>query len=738
MNTPGNTTMGPRCYSSYQHTTDIWYQSHYTCPDTCVIWDEMCRGVSRCEGDTQVCGPDLRCPAPKYYKVNERYKYNNGDFHTVTKLNISSSLVNGHQFCIEDIHKKKNDGKFDSLDRSDETQVRTASQSPLDLNITSFIPCSIPTSSWTYLGVMCGTECKRTELWCREDDVDPYVRDYAADTCDIGSGYIKINDTTLCQDPRLWANVSCIAYLDNLVWSYGFRCTGQNMRCVQPWYTKDNGVPHSSLLRQSPDKSDQVFNSSLTCREHLQQHIDFFTQRFCNETNDMIDGVLPLARGAPCKNITKWLSEKDKSYTDPHSCQSSCSVPGPDCQACSNSSYFLCPRSGQCVHPQLVCDGHPQCVEGEDEDLTMCYEDHIKLKIIDPLATYRCQSLFYENMTTFSIPHNNKIECWDGSDEPENKDKITNIFLTAAILFVMTIYIAMKYSGLAKKILSTDNMNITTRVQSDQIHQNILDFLTLKNYSENHDQSETIENTNIHILNSINTQKVDDNISMCKLFYELEQELHEANVSKIHLCLHKKMDPKVVENIIDSGEPGCTAGCIEGFENCVGRRLIMELQDKITKSPIIKEILGTTIGIIKVVGKFFDLTKDTALSIVTLQAVGSFESVWEFKTNFSCVIVITLFSSILLPLLLSTLHLIVNKRKIIDEGNFSRTRKYVTITLCWIASFLNPIILDAYYNELKEDVRKLTENHDIRALPILRKCRNIRNQIVTFHKIELG
>ena len=204
------------------------------------------------------------------------------------------------------------------------------------------------------------------------------------------------------------------------------------------------------------------------------------------------------------------------------------------------------------------------------------------------------------------------------------------------------------------------------------------------------------------------------------------------------MCLHKKLEPKVVENILDSGEPGCTAGCIEGFENCVRRRLITELQNKITKSPRVKEIIGTTTGIIKIVAKFIDLIKDIALSTVMLQAVGGFQSVWDFKTNFSSIIIITMFSSILIPLFLSTLHLIVNKRKIIDEKNLSRTRKYVTIILCFMASFLNPIILDAYYHELKEDIRKLTQNHDIRVMTILRKCRNIKNQILTFHKTELG
>ena len=106
--------------------------------------------------------------------------------------------------------------------------------------------------------------------------------------------------------------------------------------------------------------------------------------------------------------------------------------------------------------------------------------------------------------------------------------------------------------------------------------QDILDYTTLKSYSENHDQNEAIENTNVHILNSLHTREVDDNTGMCKLFYELEKEIHENNESKIHFCLHKKMDPKVVENILDSGEPGCTADCIKGFESCIGRRLIME------------------------------------------------------------------------------------------------------------------------------------------------------------------
>ena len=71
MSTPCNTTMGPRCYNSYNHSLIIGRQAHYTCPDTCVPMRDMCQGISWCEGDTQVCGPDLRCPSfdGSYYDI---------------------------------------------------------------------------------------------------------------------------------------------------------------------------------------------------------------------------------------------------------------------------------------------------------------------------------------------------------------------------------------------------------------------------------------------------------------------------------------------------------------------------------------------------------------------------------------------------------------------------------------------------------------------------------------------
>ena len=127
---PCNTTIGVRCYNSYQHSRVLFDKSHYTCPDTCVPWEAMCRGVSHCEGDHQVCGPNLRCPT--WYRDSGNYN--------VTINNISSSLVPGHHYCLGD--SKINDGKFDTIDRSDENTTVRATKSPLDLDISSFTRCN--------------------------------------------------------------------------------------------------------------------------------------------------------------------------------------------------------------------------------------------------------------------------------------------------------------------------------------------------------------------------------------------------------------------------------------------------------------------------------------------------------------------------------------------------------------------------------------------------------------------
>ena len=90
------------------------------------------------------------------------------------------------------------------------------------------------------------------------------------------------------------------------------------------------------------------------------------------------------------------------------------------------------------------------------------------MKIIQPLAQFKCKSLFYENMYIYATPRNNKTECWDDSDEIVTGDLSTMILVISAIVIIL-VYIGLKYTGLVKKMLTADNQNTL-------IHQNFLDY----------------------------------------------------------------------------------------------------------------------------------------------------------------------------------------------------------------------------------------------------------------------
>ena len=49
-----------KCYNDYNTSKHLGLYTHYTtCPDKFVYWSALCRGVSFCDGDVDICGEDL-------------------------------------------------------------------------------------------------------------------------------------------------------------------------------------------------------------------------------------------------------------------------------------------------------------------------------------------------------------------------------------------------------------------------------------------------------------------------------------------------------------------------------------------------------------------------------------------------------------------------------------------------------------------------------------------------------
>ena len=145
-----------------------------------------------------------------------------------------------------------------------------------------------------------------------------------------------------------------------------------------------------SYYYNCPDFSDQVFQMNKTCTEDVVDTI-------CKVYEDTMEPKMRQIcnnRTIPCTKEQEMKNDR-LGMSDAHFCQKSCLNPGSNCLACTNPDYFNCSRSGLCVHPELLCDGHPQCPHAEDEDFDFCYEKLLKRGDIKDTATLRCRSIMY-------------------------------------------------------------------------------------------------------------------------------------------------------------------------------------------------------------------------------------------------------------------------------------------------------------------------------------------------------
>ncbi|PAA71036.1 hypothetical protein BOX15_Mlig029570g1, partial [Macrostomum lignano] len=83
-----------------------------------------------------------------------------------------------------------------------------------------------------------------------------------------------------------------------------------------------------------------------------------------------------------------------------------------DCQKCTDSLYYLCPVSGECIHRRQLCDGRIDCGFNDKSDESDCKE-------CDQGAEFRCGSTI--DKPGPCVPLRKRCDghddCGDGSDE---------------------------------------------------------------------------------------------------------------------------------------------------------------------------------------------------------------------------------------------------------------------------------------------------------------------------------
>ena len=212
-------------------------------------------------------------------------------------------------------------------------------------------------------GVKCGEKCLWRGGWCRDD---------MSASCSTRTTQFSTRDVSLCRNSTFWSTVDCnVYYSDGEVALFGKRCSANKQHCYYPWYTKNTeDFEYEKGSKYPPtcqDKSDRIFDVNTRC--NITGYVQEYSDSLCGKTMFNIY-IHKFSDENLCENPTEWISRQTDSYIlDPHNCESSCQNPSRGCDACTNKEeYFNCPKSGVCIHKDLLCDGHKHCQQGEDED----------------------------------------------------------------------------------------------------------------------------------------------------------------------------------------------------------------------------------------------------------------------------------------------------------------------------------------------------------------------------------
>ena len=287
------------------------------------------------------------------------------------------------------------------------------------------------------------------------------------------------------------------------------------------------------------------------------------------------------------------------------------------------------------------------------------------------------------------------------------------------------IYLVLTFWRLAYRHYKKKN----EKVYSFQIH--LVDKI-LELYSECHRKGGQDGKINSFLFQIMFTKSRDENENICREIYAFEEEVHNNDKCEIYCCLHKNLDPLIMEYILEIQFPGVIQ---KGLSYLKSIKCLSACVNFIDKVEWINSIASTMRRMVKIELEYLDILKDTFLAFSLYRILGGYEAMQAFSTHFSIIVVLCFFGSEVIPIVFATLHLAINNPWMVGK---SRLEKTGLITLFSVLSFLNPIILVNAYEDAKEKTRKLAQSLDASFSQQMKKFKCIKTQWSTFIKIELG
>ena len=348
----------------------------------------------------------------------------------------------------------------------------------------------------------------------------------------------------------------------------------------------------------------------------------------------------------------------------------------------------------------------------------------------------------YPTLTTIATACDGIIECLGGQDEAYCSSIGSSVTIGLILLGVVSIYLASKIVRFLISVSTQDQ-------EQEEVNFGEPDSESvITKYERDHENPDTIELINTHLLHIIYTQEKDEAQKIFRKVYDVEDRLYKGNNSDIFYRFRTNFDPLVVSEILEAKFPGLTQATIDFLEGCFGHccsccnRFITRIQDSVTKSEWMTQVLQTFIKMIKIQANFIDLLKDSLLTYSMLRSVGGLNTLFNFPTNFSSVIIMISFSLIVGPIILSTLTLVLNNPSLIYKTGKENgvIRRVFTTIICIICCIINPVLLINTLEKVKDDARKeAKKNQDPKQITAkFTEYRRIKIHYVQHLTIELG
>ena len=132
-----------------------------------------------------------------------------------------------------------------------------------------------------------------------------------------------------------------------------------------------------------------------------------------------------------------------------------------------------------------------------------------------------------------------------------------------------------------------------------------------------------------------------------------------------------------------------------------------------------------------------DIVKDLFLAAWIIYLVGGLEAIWKFRTNFSSVVGVVALGSVIVPLVLSSLHLMIEDPWAILPFETHLTRPVATL-VTFLLMPINSILLINSYQRAKEQARRAAKESRRNLNQKFDLYRGLKKHFVEHLHIEMG